>query len=149
MLDNVINFDFPPRSKLFVHRAGRAGRMGRPGSVYSLVGPDELPYFFELMLFLGMKPLNQIPADAADYDPMNFYFGSVFQEILDTEEDWLKEKLESMEFQQMIHTTENAMKLYNKTRPSPSPESVTRAKDLIEIHPHPLIRKFFKIFLNL
>ena len=42
LLDNVINVDFPPKPKLFVHRVGRAGRAGRLGKAYSMVAPDEV-----------------------------------------------------------------------------------------------------------
>ena len=43
LLDNVINFDFPAKPKLFVHRAGRAARAGRVGRAISLLEHEELP----------------------------------------------------------------------------------------------------------
>jgi superfamily II DNA/RNA helicase len=42
LLDNVINFDFPSRPKLFVHRVGRTARNGATGNAYSLVVPEEV-----------------------------------------------------------------------------------------------------------
>jgi len=53
LLENVINFDFPPTAKLFVHRVGRAARAGRPGFAFSLVSQEEVPYLIDLQLFLG------------------------------------------------------------------------------------------------
>lgn len=44
LLNNVINYDFPPTPKLFVHRVGRAARMGRTGTAYSLVSYDEVSW---------------------------------------------------------------------------------------------------------
>lgn len=56
MLDNVINFNFPAKAKLYVHRVGRVARAGNYGSSYSLVTNDELPYMYELFEILA-KPI--------------------------------------------------------------------------------------------
>ena len=56
LLDNVINYDFPASSKVFVHRVGRAARAGREGKAWSLVASDEVPYLMDLQLFTG-RPL--------------------------------------------------------------------------------------------
>ena len=66
LLDNVINYHFPAKSKLFVHRVGRVARAGRAGHAYSLVAGDELAYYVDLQLFLGnsMQTVAESPPDA-------------------------------------------------------------------------------------
>ncbi|CAM9214411.1 unnamed protein product, partial [Hapterophycus canaliculatus] len=65
LLNNVINYAFPPAPKLFVHRVGRAARQGRTGTAYSIVDPEEIPHMLDLHLFLGRKPTNVYAAPAA------------------------------------------------------------------------------------
>jgi len=65
LLDNVVNFDFPSKPKLFVHRAGRAARAGRSGKAVSLIEPEELPYLMDLQLYLG-RSLAVVPAGSPD-----------------------------------------------------------------------------------
>ena len=43
LLDNTINYDFPTKSKIFVHRVGRVARQGRVGTAVSMVSTDEIP----------------------------------------------------------------------------------------------------------
>ena len=56
LLDNVINYEFPAKSKLFIHRVGRVARAAREGVAYSLLAQDELAYYVDLQLFLGGEP---------------------------------------------------------------------------------------------
>ena len=55
LLDNVIHYDFPPKLKLFIHRAGRTARNGQKGISYSLVTKEEVAYMHDLSIFVGRK----------------------------------------------------------------------------------------------
>ncbi|XP_029025624.1 ATP-dependent RNA helicase DDX54 [Betta splendens] len=139
LLDNVINYNFPAKAKLFLHRVGRVGRAGRSGTAYSLVCPDEMPFVYDLHLFLGRPVQVATPDHAQDADGV---FGRVLQSILDDEESHLITAHEnSLELQNLHHVSENAYKQYLKSRPSPSPESIRRVKniDVSSMAVHPLL----------
>ena len=68
LLDNAINFHFPAKAKLFVHRVGRVARAGKAGTAYSLVSQDEMAYVMDFFLFLG-RPL-KIAEPNSEYDRM-------------------------------------------------------------------------------
>uniref|UniRef100_A0A8C3PUB8 RNA helicase n=1 Tax=Calidris pygmaea TaxID=425635 RepID=A0A8C3PUB8_9CHAR len=145
MLDNVINYSFPAKGKLFLHRVGRVARAGRSGTAYSLVAPDEMPYVFDLHLFLG-RPLvlagaQEMPADAGGV------LGRVPQSLVDDEESLLLTDHEgSLELRSLRRVADNAHKQYLRSRPGPSPESIKRAKDLdvAQLGIHPLFSARFE-----
>ena len=60
LLDNTINYDFPGKPKIFIHRVGRVARQGRVGTAFSLVSNDELAYMVDLHLFLGHKLIGEL-----------------------------------------------------------------------------------------
>ncbi|XP_030075539.1 ATP-dependent RNA helicase DDX54 isoform X2 [Microcaecilia unicolor] len=129
MLDNVINYNFPPKAKLFLHRVGRVARAGRTGTAYSLVSVDETPYVFDLHLFLGRPLKLASPQDTApDADGV---FGRVPQNVIDDEESLLiMDHQNSLDLENLRKVSENAYKQYIKSRPSPSPESIKRVKEM-------------------
>ncbi|XP_053136337.1 ATP-dependent RNA helicase DDX54 [Hemicordylus capensis] len=138
LLDNVINYSFPAKPKLFLHRVGRVARAGRSGTAFSLVAPDEAPYVFDLHLFLGRPLVLASPHEKpADTDGV---FGRVPQSVIDDEESLLQSSHErSLELRELRRVSDNAQKQYLKSRPGPSPESIKRAKEmdfgLLGIHP--------------
>ncbi|XP_072456470.1 ATP-dependent RNA helicase DDX54 isoform X4 [Notamacropus eugenii] len=140
LLDNVINYNFPAKSKLFLHRVGRVARAGRSGTAYSLVAPDEVPYVFDLHLFLG-RPLNlAIPNEKPSDASVDGVLGRVPRSVVDDEECRLITDHDvSSELQSLRRVAENGHKQYVRSRPGPSPESIKRAKDLdptlLGLHP--------------
>jgi len=145
LLNNVINFDFPCKPKLFVHRVGRAARAGRSGTAYSLVTQDELSFVVDLHLFLG-RPLIGYNTDPtlsytlATMSPDDVAIGRFPQSTLDTEMERFDTAVSnSMELRSLVKVLGNAHALYAKTRPEPSRRSVKRAKELgISPNLHPL-----------
>uniref|UniRef100_A0A8C5CXX0 RNA helicase n=1 Tax=Gadus morhua TaxID=8049 RepID=A0A8C5CXX0_GADMO len=148
LLDNVINYNFPSKAKLFLHRVGRVARAGRSGVSYSLVCPDEIPFVYDLHLFLG-RPLQLATGSFCVLPDADGVFGRVPQCILDDEGAQLLAVHEnSLDLSQIHHISENAYKQYLKSRPSPSPESIKRVKntDLSTLAVHPLLGLCEKLF---
>ncbi|CAM1299691.1 DDX54 (predicted), partial [Pycnogonum litorale] len=132
LLDNVINYNFPAKSKLFIHRVGRVARAGRNGHAYSLISPDESSYVLDLHLFLG-RPLT-VSSNHKSSSESDGVVGCVPQAIIDGEDDLLKHwHQESSDLKSMKSVCNNAYKLYLKSRPAASTESIKRCKQLLDI----------------
>jgi len=142
LLENVINYDFPTSSKIFIHRVGRAARAGRKGVAYSFVSSDEMPYFIDLQLFTG-RPL-KLAIDYEDGEEPDYtteiVYGNIPQDSLDMETSYIEKLIKSsVTLEGLKKVTQNAYKLYYKTRAKASSESYIHAKELVEkfagIHP--------------
>ena len=140
LLDNVINYNFPAKSKLFVHRVGRVARAGRSGRAYSLVAGDELAYFIDLQLFFG-NPVKLIDKNASkDSEDWHNSLGAIPQSIHDEYADNLKYYFDiSLDLTNLSKVAQNGYSQYLKSRPGASVESIKRVKTVknqrIEVHP--------------
>ncbi|PXF48551.1 ATP-dependent RNA helicase DDX54 [Gracilariopsis chorda] len=139
-LDVVINYDMPATPKLFVHRVGRAGRAGRFGMAISLVAPDELPYMFDVFLFVGreIKYMDNIenhdnPGSSSQAYKIDssFVYGSLPKGVVDEEVEFVKSALDNLDIEKAYQSARNAQKLYVKTRGNASGESIRRAKTFV------------------
>ena len=136
LLDSVINYHFPAKSKLFVHRVGRVARAGRRGQAYSFVAGDEIAYLVDLQLFLGnsVKTISSLSSEAKqnanNIDTIdNSVLGTVPQDVYDIYEDQLKSWHESsLDLYNQSKIAENGYKQYLKSRPGASVESVKRVR---------------------
>lgn len=128
-LDNVINFNFPAKSKLFVHRVGRCARAGRAGTAYSIISADEYAYLLDLHLFLG-RPLSIVPSFGSIQNTDGIV-GKMPQAMIEEE---LAELINwhscSTDLTNMEKVCNNAYKQYIRSRPAPSSESIKRVKEL-------------------
>ena len=143
ILANVINYDFPPQPKIYVHRVGRTARAGQKGWSYSLVSDSDLPYVLDLQLFLGRRlTVGHEAVDAVNYAE-DVTIGSLVRDTLETNCEWVNKSIdEEMDLQSLRDVAAKGEKLYVKTRNAASIESTRRAKDLINskswMSQHPL-----------
>ena len=131
ILANVINYSLPSSSKLFIHRVGRTARAGNKGWAYSLVGEGELPYLFDLEVFLGKKIIID-----GDYKNVKFndklVLGSIPRSKIEVMEDLYENILNhDYDIKMIKGVCTKAEKMYLKSREGASMESARRAKELI------------------
>ncbi|EOY16526.1 Hydrolases, acting on acid anhydrides, in phosphorus-containing anhydrides,ATP-dependent helicases,nucleic acid binding,ATP binding,RNA binding,helicases isoform 6 [Theobroma cacao] len=158
LLDNVINWDFPPKPKIFVHRVGRAARAGRTGTAFSFVTSEDFPYLLDLHLFLS-RPIRAAPTEEEVLQGMDgvmnkidqaiangeTVYGRFPQKIIDLVSDRVREMIDSSaELNNLQKTCTNAFRLYSKTKPLPARESIKRAKDLPREGLHPIFKNILE-----
>lgn len=154
LLDNVVNWDFPPKPKLFVHRVGRVARAGRTGTAYSFVTTEDMPYLLDLHLFLS-KPLRPAPSEEEILNDMEAVYSRIDQALANGETiygrfpqptlDLVSERVREVtdgntELISLQNVCANAFRLYSKGKPLPSRESIRRIKDLPREGLHPVFR---------
>lgn len=141
VLANVINFDFPPQPKIFVHRVGRTARAGQRGWAYSLVQDIDAPYLLDLQLFLGKRLVVGQDGSQLSYSD-DVVVGSLKRDTLESHVEWANKILhESEDLKALKGVSLKAQKLYMKTRNSASSQSARRSREVVasngwsQLHP--------------
>ncbi|DAZ99200.1 TPA: hypothetical protein N0F65_008233 [Lagenidium giganteum] len=143
LLNNVLNYSFPPTAKLFVHRVGRAARAGRSGTAFNFVDPDETPYMVDLHLYIGRRLEDSSPVNAKAYSlstmqVSDIHYGSFPNELIDQETEHTHDILaHNPQIAPLVKVCANAYKMYTRTRADPSKLSIRRAKELHVTKVHP------------
>ncbi|GMF44770.1 unnamed protein product [Phytophthora fragariaefolia] len=150
LLNNVLNYSFPPTAKLFVHRVGRAARAGRSGTAFSFVDPDEAPFMVDLHLYIGRRledsspelPHGTKPYSLSEMRVEDVHYGAFPNELIDQENEAIQEMLRSHpQVSPLVKVCDNAYKAYARTRADPSKLSIRRGKELAVKKVHPLFQK--------
>ncbi|ETO65647.1 hypothetical protein F444_17072 [Phytophthora nicotianae P1976] len=150
LLNNVLNYSFPPTAKLFVHRVGRAARAGRSGTAFSFVDPDETPFMVDLHLYIGRRLEDSSPEESAGTKPYSLstmrvedvHYGAFPNELIDQENEAIQETMRSHpQVSPLVKVCDNAYKAYARTRADPSKNSIRRGKELAVKKVHPLFQQ--------
>ena len=135
ILANVINYDFPPQPKVFVHRVGRTARIGRRGWAYSMVRTEDAPYLIDLQLFLGRRLVFSKDGEGKSRKDFNFaqdiIVGSLNRDSVERCVEAVNKLVgEDSDLYSLHGVSVRAEKQYQRSRPSASSESVKRAREI-------------------
>lgn len=119
-LDYVINFHFPGKPKLFIHRVGRCARAGRSGTAFSIFSTDDEAHLLDLHLFLNR------PFDAKNFKTV----GICPPELVEEEQQLVIRQLNDSDISNIYRVSNNAYKAYIQTRPAASVESNKKVKNI-------------------
>lgn len=132
LLSNVINYDFPPQPKIFIHRVGRTARAGRRGWAYSLVRSEDAAYLLDLQLFLGKKlQLGNVTTATIDYAADVVVGGLVRDHVERSMEHIARLVADDSELSSVRSVMVKGEKLYQRTKVAASAESIKRARDVV------------------
>ncbi|KAK8080694.1 ATP-dependent RNA helicase DBP10 [Apiospora hydei] len=141
ILANVINYDFPPQPKVFVHRVGRTARAGQRGWSYSIVRDTDVPYLIDLQLFLAKRLVLGREVEAPNY-AADVVVGAPMRSKVEANVEWQTKMLgDNEDLANLKRVSEKAEKLYLRTRNSASSQSAKRARDVVaskgwtQLHP--------------
>jgi ATP-dependent RNA helicase DDX54/DBP10 len=142
VLANVINYDFPPQPKIFVHRVGRTARAGQRGWSYSLVRDTDTPYLLDLQLFLAKRLLLGCEGAESPNYAEDVIVGALARDRLESNCEWVSKLLsDNDDLTALRAVAGKGERLYIKTRNSASNESAKRSKDVVtskgwvQLHP--------------
>ncbi|KAJ3269832.1 ATP-dependent RNA helicase ddx54 [Terramyces sp. JEL0728] len=134
LLDNVINYDFPSSSKVFVHRVGRTARAGRSGSSWTLVTNEEIPYLLDLQLFTNRPIIFSSTLTNAKSEPdytTELVFGKFSGSEIMLEVESLHAHIKgNVQLETLKESTVQGYKMYLRSRPSATKPSYNRAKEI-------------------
>lgn len=142
ILANVINYDFPPQPKVFVHRVGRTARADKEGWSYSIMQDSDAPYLIDLQLFLGRKLILGREEGSSPSYKTDMVVGALQRSEIETQVEWLNKLLKQNEDVKALRSVAaKAEKLYIRTRNPASSQSAKRAKEVVvsngwnQLHP--------------
>ncbi|KAK2613609.1 hypothetical protein N8I77_000513 [Diaporthe amygdali] len=142
VLANVINYDFPPQPKVFVHRVGRTARADKEGWSYSIMQDSDAPYLIDLQLFLGRKLILGREGGSSPSYKTDMVVGSLQRSEIELHVEWLNKLLkENEDVKALRSVAAKAEKLYTRTRNAASSQSAKRAKEVVvsdgwnQLHP--------------
>lgn len=127
LLANVVNYNLPTSSRVFIHRVGRTARAGHSGWAYSLVREQDLPYLVDLELFLARK----IEFTSESNYTSALVLGSLPRDGLEScsEQVGALLKRDNQDLKMMLQVAVRGERLYLRSREHASKMSVHKAKE--------------------